>query len=270
MYGRIGYQVQKATENSLSSLNNLVEGISNVNSIGYKKSKSSFAEALNGEVVKHETKDFSQGPLRKTAEAYDLALDGPGFFEVELPNGQRAYTRAGRFSLTGEGELVTEEGYRVIPEIEQTGKPIIETNNTQSNELGLNLKIASPKLTVSPELTPEVLEDGTVNGINEATGEKVKIGKINVVAFNNPQGLDSIGRSYYTSTKASGSPLDVKAGADCNTKVRQGFLELGNVNMISDFSNLTEIRNLLSAQFKLLKMLDKIHENVNYTISKAV
>ena len=270
MYGKIGYQVNKATENSLKALTNAIEGISNVNSIGYKKSKSSFVETLNGEINRYDSKDFSQGPLRKTQELYDLALDGPGFFEVELPNGQRAYTRAGRFRLTGEGELVTDEGYRVIPEVEQTGKPVIEASNAQSTELGLNLKIATPKLTISTRLTPEVLDDGTVNGTDPSTGEKVKIGKINVVAFNNVQGLESIGRSYFLSNKSSGPAVDIDAGPDSNTKIKQGYLEFGNVDIAAEFVNLSQLKNLLSAQFKLLKTLDKIHENLNYTISKSV
>ena len=268
MYNKMGYQVHRATGNSMKILNEIVENLSNVNSIGYKKSKSSFVETLNGEIIKYENKDFSQGPLRKTAELYDLALDGPGFFEVELSNGQRAYTRAGRFKLTSEGELVTEEGYRVIPEIEQAGKSIVGA--PQSSDLGLNLRVATPKLTISPQLVPEILEDGTVNGIDSSTGEKVKIGKINVVAFNNLQGLEPIGRGYFTPSKGSGSAIDIETGPNCNTKVKQGFLEYGNVDMTAEFMNLSQIKNLLSAQIRLLKIVDKIQENVNYTISKAV
>lgn len=270
MYGKMGYQIHKATENSMRTLINTIENLSNVNSIGYKKSKSSFAEALNGEIIKYENKDFSQGPLRRTGELYDVALNGPGFFEVELPNGQRAYTRAGRFKLTGEGELVTEEGYRVIPEVEQTGKPIIGAIDPKSSDIGLNFKIATPKLTLSPQLTPEILEDGTVSGIDSSSGEKVKIGKVNVVAFNNPQGLESLGRGYFTPSKSSGSVIDIEAGPDRNTRVKQGFLEYGNVDMTSEFINIAQLKNLLSAQLKLLKMIDKIHENINYAISKAV
>src|SRR3989338_5333867 len=111
MYGKMGFEAYKGMENNLSSLNNAIANVSNVNSIGYKKSKTTFVETLNGEVAKYEGKDFSQGALRKTGEVYDIALNGPGFFEVEMPNGQRAYTRAGRLRLTGEGELVTEDGY---------------------------------------------------------------------------------------------------------------------------------------------------------------
>ncbi|MBI3590614.1 MAG: flagellar hook basal-body protein [Candidatus Melainabacteria bacterium] len=269
MYGKMGYQVSKATQNSFALLSNAIENISNINSIGYKKGKSSFVETLNGEIAKYETRDFSQGPLRKTGGLFDMALDGPGFFEVELPNGQRAYSRVGRFKLTGEGELVTDEGYRVIPEVEPA-KPVIESNNSKNNELGLNIKVNTAKLTIPTELVPEVQEDGTVNGINTVTGEKTKIGKINVVAFNNPQGLEAIGRGFYLPTDASGSALETDVGPDSATNVKQGYVEFGNVDIAAEFINITQIKNLLSAQIRLLKTIDKIYENVHYTISKSV
>jgi flagellar basal-body rod protein FlgG len=270
MFGNMNYKAVRSADNALSSLNKTIENISNINSVGYKKSQQTFVEALNGEASKHEDKDFSQGPLRKTSELYDLALDGPGFFEIELSNGQRAYTRSGRLKLTAEGELVTNEGYRVIPEVEPAGKPIIQLTGNSGKELGLNIKVATPKLTIPAHLTPEILEDGTVNGINESTGEKVKLGKVNVVAFNNPSGLESIGNSYYVSTKSSGSPIDAEVGPGGNTRVKQGYLEFGNVNIATEIVNLTQSRNILSAHFKLFKIIDKIYENIHYTISKSV
>lgn len=261
MFGKLGYQTFRATENNLDALSNIVENISNINSIGYKKGQTSFIETLNGEIAKQESKDFSQGPLRRTGELYDLALDGVGFFEVELQNGQKAYTRAGRFRLTNEGELITEEGYRIMPEIEAV--------KSVSDDQGFNIKVTSPKLKLSPEHIIEITDDGTISEINQETTEKNKIGKINVVAFNNPQGLESIGRSYYVQTKESGMPQEIKIGPNASTKVKQGYLEYGNVDMASEFINLSQMRNVLSAQFKLLKAIDKIYENVHYTISRS-
>lgn len=270
MFGNMGYKTIRSTENALSSLNKTIDNISNMNSVGYKKNQQTFVEALNGEASKHEDKDFSQGPLRRTSEPYDLALEGPGFFEIELSNGQRAYTRSGRLRLTNEGELVTNEGYRVIPEVEPVGKPIIQITGNSDKELGLNIKVSTPKLTVPAHLTPEILEDGTVNGTDGSTGEKVKLGKINVVVFNNPNGLETLGNSYYVSTKSSGSALDADVGPGGSTHVKQGYLEFGNVNMAAEVVNLTQSKNILSAHFKLFKILDKIYENIHYTISKSV
>ncbi len=270
MLKNLGYNAFKSTEKQIESVGQIIENISNSHSLGYKKGEVSFFETLSGEVSKHESKDFSQGPLRRTADLYDLALEGPGFFEVEMQNGQRAYTRAGRFRLTNEGELVTSEGYRVIPAVEPVGKPVIEVTNIESNQVGLNIKVTTPRLTIPANLIHEVLEDGTVNGINLQTNEKIKIGKINVVVFNNVQGLESIGKSYYLPTNASGQVLETEVGMNAATKVRQGFLEFGNVNVIGEFMNLSQMKNLLSAQLKILKVVDKIHENINYTVSRSI
>ena len=261
------YQAYDATRKNIDTLASIIENISNINSIGYKKTQTSFVETLNGEIAKHDTKDFSQGALRRTGDTLDFALDGPGFFEVELPSGQRTYTRVGRFRLSGEGELVTEEGYRVIPEVEPSGQSVLEANKKTDNELGLNLKVSTPKLLISHQLTPEVLGDGTVNGIDPSTGEKTKIGKINLVVFNNPQGLEPVGKGYYLQSASSGPVMDTDSE---QTKVKQGFLEYGNVDMLSELMDVTHLKGLLSAQFKVLKAIDKIYEQVNITISRAV
>lgn len=270
MFGKFGYQVIRATQNNFAELNNSVENVSNVNSIGYKKRKVTFVEALNGQISKHETKEFSQGSLRRTNLEYDFALNGPGFFVVELQNGQRAYTRAGRFALTSEGELVTTEGYRVIPEVEASGRSIIEVNTKEDSELGLNIKVKTPRLIIPATLSPVIEGDGKVYGLNNTTGEKTEIGKISVVNFNNPQGLESLSRSYFLQTNESGLALENKIGPDYATQVKQGYLEFGNVDISAEFFNLSQMRNLISAQFKLFKIMDKIYENVHYTISRSV
>lgn len=272
MFGRIGYETLNAAQNNLAALTEIVENITNINSIGYKKDRTTFVETLNGEFAKYQNKEFTQGPLRKTGELFDLAIDGPGMFEIELPTGQRAYTRAGRFALNSEGELTTEEGYRVIPEVEQIGKtnnPVLKVADAKNNELGLNIEVTTPKLIIPTDLTPEVLEDGTVNGINPETGEKTKIGKVSVVAFNNPQGLESIGRSYFVQTNSSGQTQDIEVGPNSSSKVKQGYLEFGNVDMAAEFMNLTNMKNVVTAQMKALKLIDKIYENVHYTISRT-
>src|SRR3990167_5541431 len=263
MYGKSGYQVLRSTENNLSALNKMVENISNINSVGYKRGTTTFAEALNGEANKYESKDFSQGPLRKTGDLYDLALEGKGFFGIELPNGQRAYTRAGRFKLTGEGELVTEEGYRVLADVEQAAVPAVLPSRNGNGEIDLNIKVKSSKLIIPADLTAEITEDGSINGIDSNTGEKKKIGKINVVVFNNTDGLESLGKSYFVETNSSGPALEADVGPDSSSRVKQGFLEFGNVSIVTEFMNMTHIKDLLGAQFKLLKAIDKMYENVH-------
>ncbi len=276
-------QALGVVHNQVDALSKVVENISNANSIGYKKNNVSFIETLNGQVGKVESKDFSQGSLKRTTDLLDLAIQGQGFFEVELPGGERAYTRVGRFKQNAEGELVTEEGYRVIPQIEQSEntaksviqrKPSVISSNEPgiltAEELGLNLKVVEPKLTIPANFTPEIKEDGTIIGIDSDNDSKTSIGKINVVVFNNPDGLEALGKGYYRSTNNSGPALETEIGANGSTKVKQGFIELSNVNIATQFMELTKMRDLITAQFKVLKAVDKIYENVNFTISRAV
>ena len=267
MFSKLGYQGFDSTKKNVEALTNSVENISNINSVGYKKTQTSFVETLNGEVAKRETKDFSQGNLRKTGEVFDLALDGPGFFEVELSNGQRAYTRAGRLRLSSEGELVTDEGYKLIPQTEEESQTLFQKNKGTNDSLGMNIKVTTPKLLIPANLSPEIAEDGTVSGIDPRTGEKTKIGKVNVVVFNNTQGLESVGKGYYLQTSASGQTLEADANS---TRVKQGFLEFSNVDMVSELMNISQLKGLIGAQFKALKAIDKIYEQVHYTISKSV
>lgn len=266
MFGRLGYEALGAANNNLGVLSEIVENLSNIKSIGYKKSQTTFVEALNGEITRYQTRNHSQGPLRKTGEAFDLALDGQGFFEIEMPNGQKAFTRAGRFGLNADGELVTEEGYRILPQVEQV-KSLLPT--LPGKDQALNIEVTTPdKLIIPADLTPEITEDGTINGINPQTNEKTKIGKVSVVVFNNVQGLESLGKGYYVQNSSSGQPIDIDPGHNRETKVKQGFLEFGNVDMAAEFMNLSQMKNVITAQMKVLKVLDKIYENVHYTISK--
>lgn len=269
MYGKLGYESYRATQVGVDALEKLVENISNAHSLGYKKNQTSFVETLNGEITKHTSKNFSQGPLRRTGDSLDLGIEGPGFFEVELPTGQRAYTRVGHLRLNSEGEIVTEEGYRLIPQIEPAYNPKLNGQEQTNNELGMSMNIATPRLSISPDHKLEILEDGTVNTIDPGTNERTKIGKVNIVIFNNPQGLESIGKSYYLKNNSSGPPQEIELNTNSATRIKQGFLEFGNVEVASEFMNLIQVRNLLTANFKVLKVIDKIYENVHYTITRS-
>lgn len=267
MYNRLGSQVFRATQLGSDALEGIVQNISNIKTVGHKKTETSFVQTLNGEISKHQTTDFSQGTLNRTGESLDFAIDGKGFFEVELPTGQRAYTRIGRFSLNSEGELVTSEGFKVLPRIEQTkvsSAPVFEKDNSS-----MNLKVSRPKLQIPVHLEPHVDEDGTIYGKDTQTGEKTKLGKISVIAFNNPSGLKLVESGYYIATKDSGTPQEIETGVNEKTQVKQGFLEFSNVNIASEFMNLAQIKNMLTAQIKILKAIDKIYENVHFTISRS-
>lgn len=271
MLGSLGYDIIRGTQEQTEVLKNITSDISNAHTLGYKKVATNFSETLNGQIAKYKSSDFSQGSLRRTGDLLDVAIEGKGLFEVELPDGRRAYTRVGRFQLSSEGELVTMEGYRVLPQVEKsekTNSTLLDLQNF-STKLGVNV----PKLVIPHDLTPVIEEDGTVYGINEndrSSSEKIKLGKISVVAFNNPDGLESIHKGYYTQTNSSGLPIELKPGVSESIHVKQGYVEGSNVDMAETFMQLSQMRNLISAQFKALKTIDKIYESIGYTMAKSV
>lgn len=272
MYGGLGQQVFQATKNNTKALEDIVGNISNMKTIGYKQSSTTFSETLDGQVKSYSQQDFAQGPIRKTNGELDIAIKGKGFLQVELPNGQRGYTRVGRLRLSSEGELVTMEGYKVMPFIEGAAKPvpvIFDPAKVNNGQVGLNLKVSSPKLIIPSDLTVKFEEDGTIKGINQTSGEKVKLGKLNIVAFNNTDGLKAVGKSYFVQTKSSGQPQEVQTGMDGQTQIMQGALEHSNVDVASTFMELAQMKNMLGANFKVLKAIDKIYESVHYTISRS-
>jgi flagellar basal-body rod protein FlgG len=118
----------------------------------------------------------SQGQLQSTGNALDLALDGDGFFQVTLPGGQLAYTRAGNFSRSAEGTLVTSQGYAL-----------------------------QPAITVPEASAITVAQDGTVTATLPGANEATTLGQITVASFANPQGLKAIGDNFLVETGASGA-----------------------------------------------------------------
>ena len=136
----------------------------------------------------------TQGTLDTTGNAFDMALDGSGYFQVELPGGQTGYTRAGNFTLSGEGQLVTPQGYAVQP-------PITVPPGAQS-------------VTVAP--------DGTVSAVFEGEAQPAEIGQITIASFANPAGLQAGGDNFLLETAASGAAEIGAAGTEVGGRSAKG------------------------------------------------
>jgi len=156
----------------------------------------------------------TQGPLTRTENQFDVALDGKGYMVVTLPDGQTAYTRAGNFQLSPEGTIVTVDGYQV-----------------------------SPGITV-PENTREVVinRSGEVLAYVNGQTEPENVGQFELATFVNEAGLEAIGDNLFRETPASGIPILGIPGQLGFAGVRQGYVESANVNIVS------EITSLISAQ----------------------
>jgi flagellar basal-body rod protein FlgG len=155
-----------------------------------------------------------QGNLQQTSNTLDLAIQGNGYFQITLPDGETAYTRDGTFSLSPTGTIVTADGYTVVPGLQ------IPTNAT-----GVTINTAGQvQVTLSGQTAPQT------------------IGQLQLAIFPNDAGLDAQGDNTYLQTAASGQPTTGNPASPGFGTVMQGFIETSNVNVV------TEITNLITAQ----------------------
>jgi len=155
-----------------------------------------------------------QGNLVSTKNTFDIAIQGKGYFQIDLPNGDTAYTRAGAFQLSPQGKIVTKDGFTVQPGITVPSNAIDVTINDSGEVLA----------TIQGQVTP------------------TNVGQIELATFANDAGLEAIGNSLFIETPASGAASTTVPGANGYGKTLQGFLETSNVNIVS------EITNLITAQ----------------------
>lgn len=166
--------------------------------------------------------NFSPGLIKPTGVNTDFAIEGPGFFEVQLPNGASSYTRDGEFKLNAQGQLVTKQGYLVMGE----AGPIQVDRATSAN------------ITVGA--------DGTVTQGNEV------IGKLSVVAFNDPNLLAPAGGGYFMATSQA-----IQTLPDSGSSVRQGVLEGSNASGVGEMVNLLAAMRGFEANQRVVQMQDE-------------
>jgi flagellar basal-body rod protein FlgG len=171
-----------------------------------------------------------QGNLQVTGNKLDLALQGNGFFQVELPNGETAYTRAGSFQLNAEGTIVTAEGYTIVP--------------------GMNIPQNAMDITINNSGEVLVKIPGQVAPQN--------IGQFQIAVFANPAGLESVGDNMLMETPASGAPV---VGAPLTAgfaSILQGSLETSNVNVVSEITNLITAQRAYEMNSKVIRTTDEM------------
>jgi flagellar basal-body rod protein FlgG len=156
----------------------------------------------------------SQGNLTNTNNSLDLAIQGGGFFQIKMPDGSTAYTRAGSFQLSPTGEIVTADGYVVDP--------------------GLTLPANTTAVTVNSSGQVLAQVTGQTNAQN--------VGQIELANFPNSAGLEALGDNLFDATEASGEAVTGTPGSTGFGTLQQGFLETSNVDIV------TEITDLITAQ----------------------
>jgi flagellar basal-body rod protein FlgG len=172
----------------------------------------------------------TQGDLATTEKAYDLAIEGRGFFRVRVPSGETAYTRAGAFGINAEGEIVTPDGYVIEP------------------------GIAIPQ----GALTTTINASGQVFVRLAGQTTDTLVGQFELAVFPNEGGLEAQGSNLYLETAASGS---AQTGTPASTgfgSLRQGFLETSNVNAVAEITSLITAQRAYEMNSKVITVSDEM------------
>lgn len=171
-----------------------------------------------------------QGNLMSTENTLDLAIQGKGYFQVEMPSGETAYTRAGSFQLSPQGQIVTADGHRVEP--------------------GINIPQDAVDVTINASGEVLVTLDGNPTPSN--------VGQIQLATFANEAGLDPIGDNLLMETTASGAANTGVPGAPGYGTIQQGFLETSNVNVVSEITNLITAQRAYEMNSRVIETSDEM------------
>ena len=233
--------------------------LANVNTNGFKKDRANFESLLyqvirssgaqtsvdteltsgfsvgTGVNIVNSNKLHSQGSIVSTDNSLDLAIDGGGFFQVLLPDGQIVYTRNGAFSRNDEGVLTTNSGFIIQPEIA--------------------IPAEATKINFSADGIISVQVPGQV--------EAQEVGQLQLADFQNRRGLEPIGENFYVETIASGPPILENPFAAGFGKLVQGSLEASNVNVVQELVDMIETQRAYEVNSKAITSVDEMLRFVN-------
>lgn len=253
----------QSASSGLSALNKQLDvtsnNLANVNTDGFKSSRANFQDLLyvekaqpgvenaNGDQrptglyvglgvkVSGTQVDFEQGPLRNTGRELDVAIEGRGFFQVQVEDDRAAngvaYTRAGNFTRNADGELVlaTDQGRRLEP----------------------NITIPDDAESI------QITSNGEVFVQQPGDAEPTSVGEIELAAFVNPTGLKQIGENLFAESAASGPPIVAEPTEDGLGQLRQGFLEGSNVNPTRELINLIRTQRAFEMNSQTIRAADE-------------
>lgn len=237
----------------------IANNLANVNTTGFKRQRASFetlayqhnitpgapSSAQNqyaiglslgtGVAVQGTARIDTQGTLQTTDNALDIAIEGAGYFQVEMPDGQIAYTRAGNFSTTADGTIVTSSGLPLTPQIQ--------------------IPVGATSISIGT--------DGTVSATIAGQSEASEIGQIETASFANNAALKPIGDNLLVETGASGPPQVGVAGIEGRGSLRSGSLEQSNVNIVEELVDMIETQRAYEVNSKMISATDDMLKFVN-------
>lgn len=248
-----------AQDTNMATISN---NLANVNTTGFKRDRAVFQDLLyqidrqpggmntqNSELpsglqlgtgvrIVGTAKQFSQGNLEVTEQPLDLAVNGRGFMQILLPDGQIAYTRDGQFQLNADGEIVNPAGNTLEPNI------TVPENAT-------NITIG---------------KDGTVSAVTDDQASPQNIGQITLVDFINPQGLQAIGNNLFKATNASGDPAEGEPSRAGLGSLEQGMVESSNVQVVEELVNMITTQRAYEMNSKVVSAADQMLQFITNNI----
>jgi len=236
----------------------IANNLANVNTTGFKKSRADFQDVMyqsvktTGAPTTNSTqaagieiglgttpaavsKVFTSGNFAQTGNELDMAIEGEGFFQIQMPDGTTSYSRAGSFKRDGQGRVVTTDGYPMMPEM------VVPSN-------AIKISVGS---------------DGTVSVVQSGQTTPTTIGTIQLATFQNPAGLSSMGRNLYQTTDASGDATTGTAGQNGIGTISQGFLEMSNVNVMEEMVNMIVGQRAYEINSKAVQAADEMLQQAN-------
>lgn len=242
-----------------TNIDTIANNLANVNTTGFKKSRVNFKDLFYetvrpagtqtgaGEILPEGiqighgvrlgsvAKQFTQGNLVQ-GNTLDIAIEGDGFFQVDLPDGTTGYTRDGSFRVNNNGTMVTVDGFPLTPAI----------------------TIPQDAVTVS------IGQDGVVEATTQGSPTPTNLGTIQLVRFINNGGLDArMGHNILLETEASGAPIPGEPGLDGNGLIAQGYLENSNVQVVEEILNLIIAQRAYEANSKVIQTSDEMLQTAN-------
>lgn len=258
------YTAATGAQSQQFNIDVIANNVSNVNTNGYKKVRAEFQDLLSqtfraagvlgqqgtttptgiqvglGVGISATQRVFTPGAFTQTGNSLDLAIQGEGFFQVQLNSGEVGYSRDGTFKRDANGTLVTSDGYPLIPSV------IIPPNTTEVS-IGIN---------------------GAVS-IRQAGSQVLsQVAQLQLARFSNSAGLESIGRNIFVETPASGTPIVGQPGQGdfARTTTNQGFIETSNVQIVEELIGLITAQRAFEANTNVIKSSDQVLQSVTNII----
>lgn len=236
----------------------IANNLANVSTTGFKKSRADFQDLLYqimkvpGSPTSADTKSptgiqvglgvkpaavtkvFTEGDIVQTQNVLDIAIEGQGFFEVLLPDGNTAYTRSGNLKMDGDGRITTSDGYPIQPEI--------------------TIPEDAREITIS--------QTGVVSAILGSDATSTELGNIDLVDFINESGLVAIGRNLFRETEASGTAVVSTPGSDGVGTLLQGYVENSNVNLVEEMTQMITTQRAYEINSNVITTSDEMMQTV--------